>query len=227
MQRRCNACRRQRRMHAAAAASCCRRRARPLVPAAHSMRCLPALALPRLLFLGAAGGRKEIAAQELWRKDPTEVLRRAVSNMLPKNNLHKDRMRKLRIFPGPGVCTSRLPARLILRAFADPCGGGREEGEHTGHLPCALFTQRCPSICSYPSPMHLNTAAVAAAPCRPRVQGLPPHTLQHAAAHHQRQALGLALAAWLRTHESRGLSAPHAWQPLGEARCSGQPAACA
>ena len=43
-----------------------------------------------------------MCAKELWRRDPTEMLRKAVYGMLPKNNLREDRMRKLRIFPGPG-----------------------------------------------------------------------------------------------------------------------------
>ncbi len=49
---------------------------------------------------GAPGGLRSISAKELWRKDPTEIMRRAVNGMLPKNNLRDDRMRKLRIFPG-------------------------------------------------------------------------------------------------------------------------------
>lgn len=54
-----------------------------------------------LLLAGYPGGLKEITAKELWRRDPTEILRRTVYGMLPKNNLRDDRMRKLRIFPGP------------------------------------------------------------------------------------------------------------------------------
>lgn len=50
---------------------------------------------------GYPGGLKEITAKELWRRDPTEILRRTVYGMLPKNNLREARMRKLRIFPGP------------------------------------------------------------------------------------------------------------------------------
>eukprot|EP00775_Hariotina_reticulata_P010284 gene10284-10443_t len=50
---------------------------------------------------GYPGGLKEITAKELWRRDPTELLRRAVYGMLPSNKLRDDRMRKLRVFPGP------------------------------------------------------------------------------------------------------------------------------
>jgi large subunit ribosomal protein L13 len=44
---------------------------------------------------------KEITAKELWRRDPTEILRRTVYGMLPKNNLRDARMRKLRVYAGP------------------------------------------------------------------------------------------------------------------------------
>lgn len=50
---------------------------------------------------GYPGGLKEITAKELWRRDPSEVVRRAVYGMLPRNNLREERMRKLRVFPGP------------------------------------------------------------------------------------------------------------------------------
>jgi hypothetical protein len=42
-----------------------------------------------------------MTARELWRRDPTQVLMRAVEGMLPKNNLQRDRLRKLRVFVGP------------------------------------------------------------------------------------------------------------------------------
>jgi large subunit ribosomal protein L13 len=50
---------------------------------------------------GYPGGLKEITAKELWRRDPTEILRRTVYGMLPKNNLRDARMRKLRVYAGP------------------------------------------------------------------------------------------------------------------------------
>lgn len=50
---------------------------------------------------GYPGGLKEVTAKELWRRDPTEILRRTVHGMLPRNNLRDARMRKLRVFPGP------------------------------------------------------------------------------------------------------------------------------
>lgn len=60
---------------------------------------LPVTACPALS--GYPGGLKEINARELWRRDPTEILRRTVHGMLPRNNLRDARMRKLRVFPGP------------------------------------------------------------------------------------------------------------------------------
>ncbi|GBF92078.1 hypothetical protein Rsub_04425 [Raphidocelis subcapitata] len=50
---------------------------------------------------GRPGGLREMTARELWRRDPAQVLARAVEGMLPKNNLQPDRMRKLRVFAGP------------------------------------------------------------------------------------------------------------------------------
>lgn len=50
---------------------------------------------------GRPGGLREMTARELWRRDPAQVLFRAVEGMLPKNNLQRDRLRKLRVFTGP------------------------------------------------------------------------------------------------------------------------------
>ena len=49
---------------------------------------------------GFPGGLKEIAASDLIKKTPEEVLRNAIIGMLPKNMLKKNAMAKLRIFPG-------------------------------------------------------------------------------------------------------------------------------
>ncbi len=35
--------------------------------------------------------------REVWEKDPAEVMRKAVRNMMPKNRLHTDRMKRLKI----------------------------------------------------------------------------------------------------------------------------------
>ena len=38
---------------------------------------------------GYPGGLKQRTVREQWERDPTEILRKAVSGMLPKNNLRK------------------------------------------------------------------------------------------------------------------------------------------
>ena len=38
---------------------------------------------------GYPGGLKERTVKDQWERDPTQILRRAVSGMLPKNNLRK------------------------------------------------------------------------------------------------------------------------------------------
>jgi len=43
------------------------------------------------------GGLKEIVLKNLWAKDPTKVLRLAVSRMLPKNRLRTPRLKRLTI----------------------------------------------------------------------------------------------------------------------------------
>ena len=49
---------------------------------------------------GYPGGLKEKTAKEVAAADPTDLLRRAVYGMLPKNNLRAARARKLRLFAG-------------------------------------------------------------------------------------------------------------------------------
>ncbi|XP_057839561.1 uncharacterized protein LOC131049511 isoform X1 [Cryptomeria japonica] len=49
---------------------------------------------------GYVGHLKERTLKDQMAKDPTEVIRKAVFRMLPKNRLQDDRDRKLRIFPG-------------------------------------------------------------------------------------------------------------------------------
>jgi len=43
------------------------------------------------------GGLKEVPMKRIWEKDPGDVLRRAVSRMLPKNKLRTGRMNRLTI----------------------------------------------------------------------------------------------------------------------------------
>ncbi|XP_021890337.1 uncharacterized protein LOC110808962 [Carica papaya] len=49
---------------------------------------------------GYIGHLKERSLKDQLAKDPTEVIRKAVLRMLPRNNLRDDRDRKLRIFAG-------------------------------------------------------------------------------------------------------------------------------
>jgi large subunit ribosomal protein L13 len=50
---------------------------------------------------GHPGGFKEITAEKLLNEKPTQILRTAVSGMLPKNTLGRQMMRKLKIYKGP------------------------------------------------------------------------------------------------------------------------------
>ena len=44
---------------------------------------------------GYAGGLKEELMKKVWQRDPSEILRRSVSRMLPKNKLRNERMKRL------------------------------------------------------------------------------------------------------------------------------------
>jgi large subunit ribosomal protein L13 len=50
---------------------------------------------------GYPGGIKEITAEKLLAKKPTEMIRMAVKGMLPKNSLGRQMLRKLKIYAGP------------------------------------------------------------------------------------------------------------------------------
>jgi large subunit ribosomal protein L13 len=50
---------------------------------------------------GYPGGIKEVSAEKLLAKKPTELIRRAVKGMLPKNSLGRQMLRKLKIYAGP------------------------------------------------------------------------------------------------------------------------------
>ena len=51
---------------------------------------------------GHPGGIKEISAEKLLAKKPTEVIRVAVKGMLPKNSLGRKMLGKLKVYAGPG-----------------------------------------------------------------------------------------------------------------------------
>jgi large subunit ribosomal protein L13 len=50
---------------------------------------------------GYPGGIKEMNAEKLLAKKPTEMIRMAVRGMLPKNSLGRQMIRKLKIYTGP------------------------------------------------------------------------------------------------------------------------------
>ncbi len=50
---------------------------------------------------GFPGGIKEMNAEKLLAKKPTEMIRMAVKGMLPKNSLGRQMLRKLKIYAGP------------------------------------------------------------------------------------------------------------------------------
>jgi len=49
------------------------------------------------------GGLKEIKYRDMMNKKPDEIIRKAVSGMLPKNKLRERRLERLRIFEGPDM----------------------------------------------------------------------------------------------------------------------------
>jgi large subunit ribosomal protein L13 len=50
---------------------------------------------------GYPGGLKTSSAEHLFRRDPTELLTRAIEGMLPKNPLGNGMAKKLRVYTGP------------------------------------------------------------------------------------------------------------------------------
>ncbi|XP_047322639.1 50S ribosomal protein L13 isoform X2 [Impatiens glandulifera] len=63
---------------------------------------------------GYVGHLKERSLKDQMEKDPTEVIRKAVLRMLPRNKLRNDRDRKLRIYAGSDHPFGDLPL--------EPCG---------------------------------------------------------------------------------------------------------
>jgi large subunit ribosomal protein L13 len=50
---------------------------------------------------GYPGGLKETSYERMMERRPTEILRRAVKGMMPKNRLARQQLRKLKIYAGP------------------------------------------------------------------------------------------------------------------------------
>jgi large subunit ribosomal protein L13 len=64
---------------------------------------------------GYPGGIKEISAEKLLAKKPTEMIRMAVRGMLPKNSLGRQMLRKLKVYAGPNhPHESQKPIQLEL-----------------------------------------------------------------------------------------------------------------
>ena len=49
---------------------------------------------------GYLGGLKELTAWEVMQKDPTQLIHLAVKGMLPKNNLSREQLKKLKVYAG-------------------------------------------------------------------------------------------------------------------------------
>ena len=52
-------------------------------------------------YTGYPGGQRRLTARELFDKDPTRLVEKAVKGMLPKNRLGRELLRKLKVYPGP------------------------------------------------------------------------------------------------------------------------------
>jgi len=50
---------------------------------------------------GYPGGMKETSYEQMLARKPTEILRKAVYGMMPKNRLARQQFRKLKIYAGP------------------------------------------------------------------------------------------------------------------------------
>lgn len=50
---------------------------------------------------GYPGGIREISAEKLLAKKPTELIRKAVKGMIPKNSLGRQMLTKLKVYAGP------------------------------------------------------------------------------------------------------------------------------
>ncbi|KAI0071842.1 60S ribosomal protein L23 [Panus rudis PR-1116 ss-1] len=62
------------------------------------------------------GGLKEITYRDMMARKPDEIIRQAVSGMLPKNKLRERRLERLRIFPDEDIGTFK---HNILKRFED------------------------------------------------------------------------------------------------------------
>jgi len=64
---------------------------------------------------GYPGGLKKVKADALHARRPTELLRRAITGMLPKTSLGKQMARKLKVYAGPEhPHTAQRPESLVI-----------------------------------------------------------------------------------------------------------------
>ena len=67
-------------------------------------------------YTGYPGGIKEMSAEKLLAKKPTEMIRMAVQGMLPKNSLGRQMIRKLKVYAGPNhPHEAQKPSALELK----------------------------------------------------------------------------------------------------------------
>ena len=65
---------------------------------------------------GYPGGLKETSYEQMMERRPTEILRRAVKGMMPKNRLARQQLRKLKIYAGPEhPHAAQSPQKLEVR----------------------------------------------------------------------------------------------------------------
>ena len=64
---------------------------------------------------GYPGGLKTTTIERMMVKDPTEIIRHAVSGMIPKNKLRRDRLNNLKIYTGAEhPHTAQRPTKLEI-----------------------------------------------------------------------------------------------------------------
>jgi len=65
---------------------------------------------------GYPGGLKTTTYEQMMERQPTEILRKAVKGMMPKNRLARQQLRKLKIYAGPEhPHGAQNPQRLEVR----------------------------------------------------------------------------------------------------------------
>jgi len=65
---------------------------------------------------GYPGGLKTTSYEQMMERQPTEILRKAVKGMMPKNRLARQQLRKLKIYAGPEhPHAAQNPQRLEVR----------------------------------------------------------------------------------------------------------------